>query len=119
MTHVATLVCDPTFPVLTGELVARPSNILPNPSLKQISLVDIGVGAGPHVIHLTDDEKRLVVTDYFLNEDSFGKVHLEGDHKVHVIKVSHGAITLDPRFDLGFSTAFKTGPARPHGAAMK
>ncbi|HXN89783.1 MAG TPA: hypothetical protein VN890_10635, partial [Methylocella sp.] len=45
--------------------------------LKQISLVDIGVGAGPHVIELTDDEKRLVVTDYFLNEDNFGKIHLE------------------------------------------
>ncbi|MGH6848026.1 MAG: selenium-binding protein SBP56-related protein [Methylocella sp.] len=87
--------------------------------LTQVSLVELGTGAGPHVIHLTDDEKRLVVTDYFLNEDGFGKVHLEGDHKVHVIKVSHDAITLDSRFDLDFNTAFKTGPARPHGAAMK
>jgi hypothetical protein len=88
-------------------------------ALKLVSLVELGVGAGPHVIHLTDDEERLVVTDYFLNEDSFGKVHAEGDHKVHVIKVTHDALTLDPRFNLDFNTAFATGPARPHGAAMK
>lgn len=88
-------------------------------NLKQIGVVDLGEGAGPHVVHLTDDERRLVVTDYFLNEDGFGKVHSEGDHKVHVIKVSHDSIALDPRFDLDFNTAFKTGPARPHGVAMK
>jgi hypothetical protein len=27
---------------------------------------------------------RLVISDYFLNEDSFGKVHAEGDHEIHV-----------------------------------
>ena len=43
---------------------------------------------GPHAIALTDDDKRLVVTDYFLNEDDFGKIHFEGDHRVHVIRVS-------------------------------
>ena len=41
-------------------------------------------GSGPHDIDLSDDDSRLVVTDYFLNEDGFGKVHGEGDHKVHV-----------------------------------
>jgi 56kDa selenium binding protein (SBP56) len=88
-------------------------------NLKQISVVDLGVGNGSHVIELTDDEKRLVATDYFLNEDGFGKIHFEGDHKVHVIKVSHNALTLDSRFNLDFNTAFRTGPARPHGIAMK
>jgi hypothetical protein len=87
--------------------------------LKQVSIVSLGVSAGPHFIELTDDEKRLVATDYFLNEDNFGKIHLEGDHKVHVIKVSHNAITLDSRFNLDFNTAFATGPARPHGVAFK
>jgi 56kDa selenium binding protein (SBP56) len=87
--------------------------------LKLVSLVQLGIGAGPHVIHLTDDERRLVVTDYFLNEDDFGKVHAEGDHKVHVITVSHDGLTLDSRFNLDFNKAFPTGPARPHGAAMK
>jgi selenium-binding protein 1 len=61
---------------------------------------------------------RLVVTDYFLNEDGFGKVHAEGDHKVHVIKVTRDALTLDTRFDRDFNTAFDH-PARPHGIAMK
>ena len=68
---------------------------------------------------LTDDDKRLVVTDYFLNEDDFGKIHFEGDHKVHVIKVSHDTPRVDPRFDVDFNTAFATGPARPHGVASK
>jgi selenium-binding protein 1 len=71
------------------------------------------------MIALTDDDKRLVVSDYFLNEDDFGKVHFEGDHRVQVIKVGQHDLTLDERFDLDFDTAFATGPARPHGLAMK
>jgi selenium-binding protein 1 len=59
------------------------------------------------------------VSDYFLNEDGFGKVHQEGDHKVHVATIGDSDLTLDPRFDLDFNTAFTTGPARPHGLAMK
>ena len=85
----------------------------------QQAIVSLGVGAGPHDIDLSDDDSRLVVTDYFLNEDDFGKVHEEGDHKVHVVNVTHDTITLDPRFEIDFNTAFPTGPARPHGIAMK
>ncbi len=84
-----------------------------------LSVLDLGPNAGPHYLRLTNDERRLVISDYFLNEDSFGKVHAEGDHKIHVAKVSAGALTLDSRFQLDFNTAFKTGPARPHGLAMK
>jgi selenium-binding protein 1 len=68
---------------------------------------------------LTEDERRLVVSDYFLNEDSFGKVHVEGDHKVHVPRVERNNLELDPRFELNFNTAFATGPARPRGVAFK
>lgn len=85
----------------------------------QTGIVNLGLNAGPHAIALTDDDKRLVVTDYFLNEDDFGKVHFEGDHKVHVIKVFKDHLELDPRFNLDFNIAFPTGPARPHGVAMK
>ena len=84
----------------------------------QKAIVDLGFDAGPHDIVLTEDESRLVVTDYFLDEDDFGKIHFEGDHKVHVIKVTHDTLTLDTRFDLDFNTAFEY-PARPHGIAMK
>jgi len=28
-------------------------------------------------------------------------------------------LQLDPRFNLDFDTAFPSGPARPHGIAMK
>lgn len=85
----------------------------------QTGIVNLGVGAGPHDISLTDDGRRLIVTDYFLNEDDFGKIHFEGDHKVHVIKVLKDKLKLDHRFQLDFNTAFPTGPARPHGIESK
>jgi selenium-binding protein 1 len=84
-----------------------------------LRVLDLGAGSGPHYLRLTEDERRLVISDYFLNEDSFGKVHAEGDHKVHVARVEHNNLHLDPRFRLDFNTAFRTGPARPHGVAFK
>lgn len=85
----------------------------------QSGIVNLGVGAGPHDIALTDDDRRLIVTDYFLNEDNFGQIHFEGDHKVHVVKVFEHKLQLDTRFQLDFNTAFPTGPARPHGIESK
>jgi hypothetical protein len=87
--------------------------------LKQASVVSFGQNAGPHNLVLSSDDNRLVVTDYFLNEDAEGIIHFEGDHKVHVLKVTHDTLTEDKRFKLDFNTAFSTGPARPHGIAMK
>ena len=84
-----------------------------------LKALDLGQGSGPHYIALTEDEKRLVISDYFLNEDNFGKVHAEGDHKIHVARVMRDDLVLDPRFSLDFNTAFSTGPARPHGIAIK
>jgi hypothetical protein len=85
----------------------------------QASIVNLGLDAGPHMIALSNDDKRLVVSDYFLNEDGFGKVHFEGDHHVRVIKVSRNRLALDRNFDVDFNTTFASGPARPHGVAMK
>jgi selenium-binding protein 1 len=84
-----------------------------------LKALDLGQGSGPHYIALTEDEKRLVISDYFLNEDNFGKVHAEGDHKIHVAKVMKDDLVLDSRFSLDFNTAFPSGPARPHGIAIK
>jgi hypothetical protein len=87
---------------------------------KQVSVVSFGFGAGTHSVHLTHDDKRLVVTDYFLDQDDIGKVHLDGDHKVHVLDVSEQRLAIDPAFQVvDFNTAFATGPARPHGIGMK
>ena len=70
-----------------------------------LSVLDLGVGSGPHYLALTRDERRLVVSDYFLNEDSFGKVHQEGDHKVHVAKVTRHSLdarhAVQPRLQHG------------------
>ena len=84
----------------------------------QSGIVSFGANTGPHNIVLTNDDKRLIVTDYFLNEDNFGAIHFEGDHKVHVIKVFNDHIELDPRFQLDFNTAFSR-PARPNGIESK
>ena len=84
-----------------------------------LKVLELGKDSGPHYIALTNDEKRLVITDYFLNEDGSGKVHAEGDHKVHVAKVAAADLVLDPRFDLDMNKAIATGPARPHGVAFK
>jgi hypothetical protein len=54
--------------------------------LKQVSAVSFGANAGPHNLVLSSDDNRLVVTDYFLNEDAAGIIHFEGDHKVHVLR---------------------------------
>jgi selenium-binding protein 1 len=87
---------------------------------RQLSVVRFGTGTGPHSVHLTHDDKRLVVTDYFLDQDGVGKVHLDGDHKVHVLDVGQHDLTIDPAFRVvDFNTAFATGPARPHGIGMK
>ncbi len=84
-----------------------------------VSTVDLGVDSGPHYLTLTHDERRLVVSDYFLNEDDFGKVHREGDHQVHVLDVRPHLLSLDRSFALDFNTAFPSGPARPHGLPIK
>lgn len=90
-----------------------------NPAAPRLlSVLDLGTDSGPHYLRLTENEKRLVISDYFLNEDAAGKVHAEGDHKIHVALVTRDRLVLDPRFQLDFNTAFAS-PARPHGLAMK
>lgn len=84
-----------------------------------LAALDLGENSGPHYLRLTKNERRLVISDYFLNEDSFGKVHLDGDDKIHVVSVERDTMELDPRFQLDFNTAFPTGPARPHGMVFK
>jgi len=85
-----------------------------------MSVVDLGAGSGPHYLQLASDDKRLVVSDYFLVEDLAprGVVQLDGDHKIHVINVHGNRLELDPRFDVDFNRDIQTGPARPHGVAI-
>jgi 6-phosphogluconolactonase (cycloisomerase 2 family) len=86
---------------------------------RSLKALDLGQGSGPHYMALAADQDRLVISDCFLNEDNFGKVHAEGDHEIHVAKVMKDDLVLDSEFNLDFNTAFPTGPARPHGIAIK
>jgi len=107
-----------TFPLYrSGQIVMLDISKPERPKL--LSVVNLGPGAGPHDIALTSDDKRLIATGYFLNQDDFGKIQLDGDRKVHILKVQHSKLELDTRFNLDFNTAFTTGPARPHGMASK
>ena len=94
--------------------IARPNQ----PEL--MSIADLGAGSGPHFLSLTSDERRLVVTDYFLVEDLYpgGIVNVEGDHKIHVINVQGNRLELDRAFDVDFDRDISTGPARPHGVVV-
>jgi len=87
---------------------------------KLMSVVNLGAGSGPHFLRLTNDERRLVVTDYFLVEDLApgGIVNVEGDHKVHVINVHAHRLELDRAFKVDFNRDISTGPARPHGVVI-
>jgi hypothetical protein len=87
---------------------------------KLLSVVNLGADSGPHFLRLTKDERRLVVTDYFLVEDLApgGIVNVEGDHKIHVINVRGDRLELDRDFDVDFDRDIGTGPARPHGVVM-
>ena len=38
-----------------------------------LNVLDLVANSGPHYIALTSDESRLVISDYFLNEDDAGK----------------------------------------------
>ncbi len=84
---------------------------------KIVSVADLGSASGPHYLRLTNDERRLVVSDYFLVEDLMpgGIVNVEGDHKIHVINVHDDRLELDRSFNLDFNRDISTGPARPHG----
>jgi selenium-binding protein 1 len=100
----------------TGQIVMLDVSKPEKPSV--LSIVELGPESAPHDIDLTHDDKRLIVTDYFLDQDDFGKIHFDGDRKVHVLKVSQRKLKLDERFELDFNTAFPR-PARPHGMAAK
>jgi hypothetical protein len=85
-----------------------------------LSVVELGRDSGPHYLRLSDDERRLVITDYFLVEDLLpgGIVNVEGDHKVHVIDVNQNRMKLDRSFNVDFDRDIRTGPARPHGVVV-
>ena len=105
---------------------------------KLLSVADLGEGSGPHFLELTKDEKRLVVTDYFLDENygndpstgaqaPNGIVTIEGDHKIHVINIKGNKLERDLKFNVDFTKDISNIPGypghypvdgRPHGIVL-
>lgn len=82
-----------------------------------VDAIELGPGSGPHMAMVMGmgEEQQLVVSDYFLNEDSFGKVYADGDHKIHVFDMTATGLKLDPRFEVDFNIAIPGVQLRPHG----
>jgi hypothetical protein len=119
MPQILSITSDGTrliFPLLNTDQIVMLDISNPNYPFV-LDVVNLGPGSQPHVAGLTEDDKRLVVTDYFLNEDDFGKLHYEGDHKVHVLRVQRARLEIDYRFNLDFNTEMAS--SRPHGIAIK
>lgn len=87
-----------------------------NPRLKQN--LQLPTYAGPHLIHRFGN--RILITDYFLNLDNFGKIHLDGDRTVRAFNIQgDGTLVADSRFQVPFSNMIPGLRLRPHGLAMK
>jgi 56kDa selenium binding protein (SBP56) len=83
-----------------------------------LSMLQLPAHTGPHMAMLSDGGMRLIVDDYFLNEDGFGKVHADGDHRVFALRVTPNSLTLDQRFSVDFNTVIPGLQLRPHGLAI-
>lgn len=82
-----------------------------------VDAIELGPGSDPHMamMMVMGTVQQLIVSDYFLNEDGFGKVHADGDHKIHVFNVTATGLQLDPRFEVDFNTVVPGVQLRPHG----
>jgi 56kDa selenium binding protein (SBP56) len=82
-----------------------------------VQAIELGPGSDPHMamMMVMGTVQKLIVSDYFLNEDGIGKVHADGDHKIHVFDVTEAGLRLDPRFEADFNTIIPGVQLRPHG----
>ena len=83
-----------------------------------LSMLQLPAHTGPHMAMLSNGGTRLIVDDYFLNEDGFGKVHADGDHRAFAARVTPDRLILDPRVSVDFNTAIPGVQLRPHGLAI-
>jgi selenium-binding protein 1 len=80
---------------------------------------NLGLGSGPHMSMLVDNESRYLITDYFLDQDNLGKHRFDGDHNVHSFHVTEaGLLVPDPKFRIDFDKIVPDLKLRPHGAEV-
>ena len=85
---------------------------------KLLNMLQLPAHTDPHMVMLSDGGTRLIVEDYFLNEDGFGKVHADGDHRVFAVQVTPNRLTLDQQVNVDFNTVIPGAQLRPHGLAI-
>ena len=85
-----------------------------------IQNVKLPNGAGPHMSMLVNHGTRLINTDYFLNEDDFGRINYEGDHYVrnYFVDATTGLLTPDLQFQVDMNNIVPGLNLRPHGAEV-
>jgi len=71
--------------------------------------------SAPHMSMLMGNQ--YLVTDYFVEQDSIGKLHGDGDHFVRSMNVDKdGKLSYDTRFQVDFNKLIPGLQLRPHGA---
>lgn len=71
--------------------------------------------AGPHLCHIIAG--RLVITDYFLDEDDFGRIHFNGDHFIRVFNLDSNGLPVESGKGVDSNNLFPDLDLRPHGVA--
>jgi hypothetical protein len=73
---------------------------------------------GPHYVKVAPDGKHLLVTGYFLQEESIGLINTASDYKAHWIDIlPNGALSFNRTID--FTTPFSNrGGGRPHSSVI-
>jgi len=86
-----------------------------NPVLEQI----IQLGYGLHYLQL--QYNRLVISNHFLELDSAGLFHIDGDHRIHAFDIDSTTLKLkeDTKFSLDFNNIPGRFPARPHAVQIR
>eukprot|EP01099_Mayorella_cantabrigiensis_P006788 TRINITY_DN578_c0_g1_i3.p1 TRINITY_DN578_c0_g1~~TRINITY_DN578_c0_g1_i3.p1 ORF type:complete len:341 (+),score=78.47 TRINITY_DN578_c0_g1_i3:372-1394(+) len=81
-------------------------------NLVLLDAVVYGVQSGIHSIEISDDNRYAMVSGYFLDEDSMGLLHEDGDRSIHISEItSIGLIKTDFLVNMNTIVPY---PMRPH-----
>jgi len=74
--------------------------------------INFGLKSGLHSLDLSSDEKYIMVSGYFIDEDNLGYLHFDGDRMVHIVQIEDTQlIQTDFNVDMNVAGDY---PMRPH-----